>query len=96
MKLSKTQLHKIGSSGFQVSGRLTEPLLKTKLPLWKNVLKSAASATGATIHKKMFAFGMTTLLILNEEMNDNKKATKSLKKQKMKQKNKKVDFSLCY
>ena len=44
----------------------------------------------------MLAFGMTTLLILNEEMNDNKKVTKSLKKQKMKQKNKKVDFSLCY
>ena len=32
MNLSKTQLHKIGSSG-GFSGRLTEPLLKTKLPL---------------------------------------------------------------
>ena len=53
-------------------GRLLGPLLKTGLPLMKNVLKPlaksvliplglpvAASATDAAIHKKMFGSGMT-------------------------------------
>ena len=41
MKLSKTQLHKIGQSvGFL--GRLLEPLLKTGLSLIGNVLKTLA------------------------------------------------------
>ena len=65
-KLSKTQLHKIGQSG-GLLGRLLGPLLKTGLPLMKNVLKPlaksvliplekpvAASATDAAVHKKMF------------------------------------------
>ena len=65
IKLSKTQLHKIGPSrGFL--GRLLRPLLKTGLPLIKNVLKplaqsfliplglTTAAATDAAIHKKMF------------------------------------------
>ena len=38
MKLSKTQLHKIGQSG-GLLGRLLEPLLKTRLTLIRNVLK---------------------------------------------------------
>ena len=38
IKLSKTQLHKIGQSGGFL-GRLLGPLLKTGLPLMKNVLK---------------------------------------------------------
>ena len=64
IKLSKTQLHKIGQSrGFL--GRILRPLQKTGLPLMKNVLKplaksvliplgltAAASATDAAIHKK--------------------------------------------
>ena len=66
IKLSKTELHKIGQSGGFL-GRLLGPLLKTGLPLMKNVLKplaksiliplgltAAASATDAAIHKKMF------------------------------------------
>ena len=70
--LSKTQLHKIGQSGGFL-GRPLGPLLKTGLPLIGNVLKplaksvliplgltAAASATGATIHKKMFGSGFTT------------------------------------
>ena len=73
IKLSKTQLHKIGQSGFL--GRLLQPLLKNVLkPLAKIVLiplglTAAASATNAAIRKKMFGPGFTTLIISNEEMN---------------------------
>ena len=80
IKLSKTKLHKIGQSeGFL--GRHLGQLLKPGLPLMKNVLKplakinlillgltSAASATDAAIHKKMFRSSFTTLRISNEEM----------------------------
>ena len=72
MKLSKTQLHKIGQSvGFL--GRLLGPLLNAVLPLMKNILEpfaesvlvplgltAAASATDA----------ITTLIIFTEEIND--------------------------
>ena len=63
IKLSKTQLHKIGQSGGFL-GRFLGPLPKTGLPLMKTVLKplaksvsipleltAAASATDAAIHK---------------------------------------------
>ena len=66
IKLLKTQLHKIVLSG-EFLGRLSEPSLKTGLPLIGNVLKrlaksvlipleltTAASATDVAIHKKMF------------------------------------------
>ena len=43
IKLSKTQLHKIGKSGGFL-GRLFGPLLKTGLPLMKNVLKPLAKS----------------------------------------------------
>ena len=69
IKLSKTQLHKIVKSG-RFLGRLLWPLLKTGLPLMRNILKpptksvlipleltAAASATDAALHKKMFGFG---------------------------------------
>ena len=66
MKLSKTHFHKrVQSRGFL--GRLLGQLLKTGLPLMKNVLKSLAksvlaplgftaaeSATDAAFHKKTF------------------------------------------
>ena len=73
IKLSKTQLSKmIQSGGFL--GRLLGPLLKTGLPLIKNVIKplaksvliplgltSAASAADAGIHKKLLgSANMTT------------------------------------
>ena len=90
IKLSKTQLHKIGQSGAFL-GRVLRPLPKTGLPLMKNVIKSlaksvliplgltaAASATDAAIHKKMFESNMTTLIISNEEMHDIMKIVKSL------------------
>ena len=63
--------------------RLLGPLLKTGLPLIKNVIKplaksvliplgltAAASAADAGIHKKILGSGNTTLIISNEEMND--------------------------
>ena len=81
IKLSKTRLHKIAQSGGFL-GRLLGSLLKTGLPLMKNVLKplvksilislgltAAAAAADATIHQKMFGSGMTTLIISNEEIN---------------------------
>ena len=66
-----------------------------------------ASAVDAAIHKKMFRSGFKTLVISNEEMNHVMKTVKSLKesgllikgvskkKLKIKQKNKKEDFSKC-
>ena len=91
IKLSKTQLSKmIQSGGFL--GRLLGPLLKTGLPLIKNVIKplaksvliplgltAAASAADAGIYKKMLGSGnMTTLIISNDEMGDIIKIAKSV------------------
>ena len=73
IKLSKTQLSKmIQSGGFL--GRLLGPLLKTGLPLIKNVIKpltksvliplgvtAAPSAADAGIHKKILGSGNTTI-----------------------------------
>ena len=67
IKLSKTQLHKIGQSR-RFLGRLLGPLLSTELLLIKNVLKPlaksviaplglAAAAIDAAIHQKTFEFG---------------------------------------
>ena len=80
IKFSKTQLSKmIQLGGFL--GRLLGPLLKTGLPLIKNVIKplaksvliplgltAAASAADAGIHKKILGSGNTTLIISNNEM----------------------------
>ena len=69
IKLSKTQISKmIQSRGFL--GRLLDPLVKTGLPLMKNVIKplaksvlisleltAAASTADAGIHKKIFGSG---------------------------------------
>ena len=93
IKLSKTQLSKmIQSGGFL--GRLLGPLLKTGLPLIKNVIKplaksvlislgltAAESAADAGIHKKVLGSGHnnnTTLIISNNEIQDIIKIVKSL------------------
>ena len=68
LKLSKAQFSKIIQSG-GFFGRLLDPLLKTGLPLMKNVIKplaksvliplgltAAASAADAGIHKKIIGF----------------------------------------
>ena len=93
IKLSKTQLSKtIQSGGFL--GRLRGPLLKTGLPLMKNVIKplaksvlipsrltAAASAADVGIHKQILGSAhnnTTTLIILNNEIEDLIKMVKSL------------------
>ena len=89
IKLSKTQLSKmIQSGGFL--GRLLGPLLKTGLPLIKNVIKTLAksvliplgltAAADAGIHKKILGSGHnnTTLIISNDEIHDIIKIVKSL------------------
>ena len=90
IKLSKTQLHKIGQSGGFL-GKPSPPLLKSGLPLIENILKPLAEsiliplgltvvalATDAVICKKMFGSGTTTLIISNEEINNITKIVKSL------------------
>ena len=90
IKLSKTQLHKIGQSGGFL-GKPFQPLLKSGLPLIENILKPlvesiliplgltvVALATDAVIRKKMFESGPTTLIISNEEINNIMKIVKSL------------------
>ena len=74
-------------------GRLLGPLLKTGLPLMKNVIKplaknalirlgltTAASAADARIHKKVLGSGhnTTALIISNDEMKNIIKTVKSL------------------
>ena len=93
IKLSKTQLSKmIQSGGFW--GRLRGPLLKTGLPLTKNVIKplaksvliplgltAAVSAADAGIHKQILGSGhnnTTTLIISNDEIENIIKIIKSL------------------
>ena len=92
IKLSRTRLSKmIQSGGFL--GRLLGPLIKTGLPLIKNVIKTlaksvliplgltaAAAAADAGIHKKILGSGHnnTTLIISNDEINDIIKIIKSL------------------
>ena len=82
LKLSKAKINKIIQSG-EFLGKLFGPLLKTRLPLIKNVIKplaksvliplgltAAASAADARIHKKILGSGTTTLIISNEDIND--------------------------
>ena len=82
IKLSKIQLHKVGHPGGFL-GKLLKLLVKTRLPLIKNVLKplvksiliplvltAATSATDAAIHRKMFGYGNTKLIISKKEMNN--------------------------
>ena len=79
----------IQSGGFLC--RLLGVLLKTGLPLMKNVIKpllksvliplgltAAASAADAGIHKKILGSGTTTLIISNDEMKDIIRMVKSL------------------
>ena len=79
----------IQSGGFL--GKLLGPLLKTGLPLIKNVitplaksvliplgLTAAASAADAEIHKKILGSGNTTLIVSNNDMEDLIKIVKSL------------------
>ena len=90
IKLTKAQISKIIQSGGFL-GKLIGPLLKTGLPLIKNVIKplaksfliplgltAAASAANSGIQKKLLGSGTTTSIILNEEMNDIMKIVQDL------------------
>ena len=83
IKLSKAQLTKRQNSGFF---RFLAPLLKSGLPLLKSVIKplamlgltATASATDATINKKILgSANHTTLIISNDDMQDLLKIVKS-------------------
>ena len=91
IKFSKTHLSKmVQLRGFL--GTLLGPLLKTRLPLIKGVIKplaksvliplgltaTASAAADAGIHKKILRSGTTTLIISNDELNDLMKIVKSL------------------
>ena len=74
IKFSKMQLSKIVQSGGFLC-RLLGPLLKTGLPLKGNLSKllgltAAAAATDAAIQKRIYGTGTTTLISLNEKMED--------------------------
>ena len=86
IKLSKAQLTKLQKGRFL---RFLAPLLKSGLPLLKSVIKllgmlgltAAASATDATINKKILGSGNhTTIIISNDDLNDLLEVIKSLEK----------------
>ena len=83
IKLSKAQISKIIQSGGFLSKRLG-PLLKTRLPLLKSVIKlpgcltAASSAINAGVQKTIYGSGTTTLVISNGEMNDIMKIVQAL------------------
>ena len=98
-------LRSLLKTGLPLIEDIFKPLAKSIL--LPSGLTKAASATDAAIDKKMFGSGFTTLIISNEEMEDIMKIVKSLEDSglsikdvnetiKMKQKNKKRDFSECY
>ena len=85
--MSEAQISKIIQSGGFL-GKLLAPLLKNGLPLLKSVIKplgllgspAASSAIHAGVQKKIYGSGITTLVILNEEMNDIFENCSSLRK----------------
>ena len=90
IKLSKAQISKIIQSGGFLA-KLLDPLIKTGLPLMRNIIKplaksvliplgltAAAYAADAGIQKKILGSGTTTLIIPNEEINDIMKISQAL------------------
>ena len=84
IQFSKAQLSKMQKGGFL---RSLAPLLKSRLPLLKSVIKpldmlglaAAVSATDTAINKKTLGSGNhTTLIISNDDMQDLLKIVKSL------------------
>ena len=86
IKLSKAEISKIIQSGGFLRSLLSKiagPLMKVGVPLAKNTLASlgvtaAASAIDGAIQKKIHGSGTTTLIILNEKMNDIMKIVQAL------------------
>ena len=107
IKLPKAQLTKMQKGGFL---RFLAPLLKSRWPLLKSGIKPlgilsptpAASATDATISKKVLGTGNhTTLIISNDDLNDLLKVIKSLENSgilldRITETVKREDFLVCY
>ena len=80
-KLSKTQISKTFQSGgfLQALSKIAGPLMRAAVPLEKNILAplgiTAAISTidAGIIQKKIHGSETTTLVIINEEMNDIRK-----------------------
>ena len=89
--LSKAQIFKIIQSG-RFLCKILGPLLKTRLPLLKSVIKplgllgltAASSAIAPGVQKKIYGSGTTTLVISNEKMNNIIIIVQALKQLKMK------------
>ena len=86
LKLSRAQISKIIQSGEflgSLLSKLAGPLMEVAISLAKNVLAPlgitvADSAIDAGIQKKIHGSGTTTLIILNEEINDIMKIVQAL------------------
>ena len=86
IKLSKTQISKIIQSGGFLGSLLSKiagPLMKVAVPLAKNILAplgitATALEIDAGIQKKIHGSEITTLIISNEEMNDNLKIVQAV------------------
>ena len=83
--MSKAQISKIIQFGGFL-GKILGALLKTGMPLLKSVIKplgllgltAASSAMDASVQKKIYGSGTTTLVISSEEMNDIMKIVQAL------------------
>ena len=86
IKLSKAQISEIIQSGEFLGSSLSKiagPLMEVAVSLAKNIIAPlgitpATSAIDAGIQKKIHGSGTTTLIILNEEMNDIMKIVQAL------------------
>ena len=70
----------ITKTGLSLIGNALKPLAKSVLIPLGLTATAAAATTDSTIHKKMFGYGNTALIICNEEMNDIMKILKSHEK----------------
>ena len=86
IKLSKVQINKTikeGGNWGKLLRSFLPKLIKPAISLGKNILaplglSAAMSATDATIQKKMYGSGNTTLIISDNDMNDMIKIVKAL------------------
>ena len=80
IKITKTQLHKIGQSGHKTGFRLKGNVLQllAKIVLIPLGLTAAASSTDTATQKDFYGSGTTALIVPNEKMNGIIKLVKSL------------------
>ena len=80
IKITKTQLHKIGQSGDKTGFRLKGNVLQllAKIVLIPLGLTAASSSTDTATQKDFYGSGTTALIVSNEKMNGIIKLVKSL------------------